>query len=257
MIAGQTEIVVAISPLDENDALITSLSFDTNDAGIVVWSSEQGILTSPSGYTIASQTVSGVGIVVTVTLDAQAVAGELFALTLPVVVDSVTQNFYYQLRAGAAGTEVVITEETAQDIAEAIESELNTDLQTIMSLLASGNVHEQVAVANDGTVILYNSRTYGGSSHEAITFSVSKDYTSSTSLEFAIWTLGDPDTVLQRITATAASATSITASGTINVTGDYAGEFPVLACGYTLTANWSGSYETISVGRCYVYGQPS
>lgn len=143
---------------------------------------------------------------------------------------------------------------TAGQLTDAVASD---DIATIISLLTSGNVHRQVMVATDDSIVLYNGRTYGGSSHAAITFTVSKDYQSATSLELVLWNLGEPSDELQRLSATAASETSITVSGLINVSGEFTGEVAVLTAFYTLQANWSGAKETIATGRAYIYEQPS
>lgn len=128
---------------------------------------------------------------------------------------------------------------------------------SIISALSGAGVTLVSPVTDLGNLVLYNGRTYGGSAHGAITFTVAKNYTSATYVELVLFELGDPATELQTLSGTVASSTSITASGTINVSGDYSGEIAVLTTGYTLQASWSGSMETIATGRAFVYKQPS
>lgn len=128
---------------------------------------------------------------------------------------------------------------------------------TIISSLSGSSVTVVSPVTDTGALVLFNGRTYGGSAHAAITFTVAKNYTSATYVELVLFTLGDPTDELQTLSATVASSTSITVSGQISVSGDYTGEVAVLNVGYTLQASWSGAMETIATGKAYIYKQPT
>lgn len=132
-----------------------------------------------------------------------------------------------------------------------------TSEQSILSAVSSSSVNVNGAVTDSGSLTLYNGRTYGGSAHTAIGFTVAKNYAAATSVELVLFALGDPTNELQTLTATVASSTSITVAGTVSVSGDYAGEVAVLTAGYTLQASWSGQMETIATGKAYIYKQPS
>lgn len=128
---------------------------------------------------------------------------------------------------------------------------------TIISAVSGAAVTLVSPVTDTGNLVLFNGRTYGGSAHSAIQFTVAKNYAAATGVELVLFTLGDPTDELQTIAATVASSTSITVSGTVSVSGDYTGEVAVLTTGYTLQASWSGAMETIATGKAYVYKQPS
>lgn len=126
----------------------------------------------------------------------------------------------------------------------------------IISSLSGISVTVVSPVTDTGALVLFNGRTYGGSAHAAIAFTVAKNYTAATYVELVLFTLGVA-TELQTISATVASSTSITVSGTISASGEYLGEVAVLATGYTLQASWGGAMETIATGKAYIYKQPS
>jgi len=117
----------------------------------------------------------------------------------------------------------------------------------------------RAAQADDGTISLYDGRTYDGTAHDKISFVTSKDYQSATSIEFAIYNRNDQTTEIQAIAATAPSASLIEVNGFTLTPGggvSYAGDPLAYQARYSLTANWAGDLETIATGDLWIFAQP-
>ena len=177
----------------------------------------------------------------------------LFAVTAAES-NGVTADFFPESSTG--GVQVICSEHNRYLLPQGGVATLSNQ-STIISSLSGISVTVVSPVTDTGALVLFNGRTYGGSAHAAIAFTVAKNYTAATYVELVLFTLGEPATELQTISATVASSTSITVSGTISASGEYLGEVAVLTTGYTLQASWGGAMETIATGKAYIYKQPS
>lgn len=131
---------------------------------------------------------------------------------------------------------------------------------TILGLLQEAEINLQAIVADDGTLSLYYNRRYDGTAHAKIPFTVSKDYSSASSVTLKIYTKDDADEVRKSVTAVVASATSITV--TMTATGfdpelEFDGVPLVCELRYDLIATYASGDESIQTGPCFIYKQPA
>jgi hypothetical protein len=127
---------------------------------------------------------------------------------------------------------------------------------SIITAISGGSVTVSSALAQNGTITVYNNRKYGGSAQASIQFAVSKDYTAATSLELVFYEQSNATTEYLALTATATSSTLITATGETSVASGYFGTTGAIQCRYSLFANWGTDQETIATGKAVIYQQP-
>lgn len=133
------------------------------------------------------------------------------------------------------------------------------DNSNVVSLLAASEVTVTSPVADDGALTLYNHRTYDGTAHALLSFTVSKDYSSASGVRLEIHPKDDPDTELKSATAVVASSTLITVDLDVDFGASLTFDGCPLVCevGYALVADYAGGDETIATGKAYVYDQPA
>jgi lysophospholipase L1-like esterase len=148
------------------------------------------------------------------------------------------------------------------EIASAVRTELATELARIDVAVSTRQsagpvVGAMSTTGSSGSLRLYNNRTYGTPAHAAIEFTVSKNYSTATSVELVLFRPGDPLAVIQRISGTVDSSTLVSVSGTVSLGTEYLQGKNAFECKYSLKANWSGELETIADGKAYIFDQPT
>lgn len=127
--------------------------------------------------------------------------------------------------------------------------------------IRSVGVSVRAAQADDGTIVLYDGRTYDGVAHPKLNFPVSKNYTASAAITLKFFAAESASSVFATVAASAVSSTLIEVpdfTATFNPTPAFTGSPPVFECRYALTARWGASdLETIATGHAFLFAQPS
>jgi hypothetical protein len=123
----------------------------------------------------------------------------------------------------------------------------------------SVGVSVRATQADDGTISLYEGMTYNGTAHPKLSFTVTKNYTTATSITLSIYQPDNTTTAIKTASASATSSTLIevsTLTATFTPSLTYEGNPLVAELRYALIASFSGSLETIATGPLYVYDTP-
>lgn len=160
-----------------------------------------------------------------------------------------------------------ITLQEPMTAAPATSSEFVIIPQHIHSMIDSAvtirsvGVSVRAAQADDGTIVLYDGRTYDGVAHPKLNFPVSKNYTASAAITLKFFAAESASSVFATVAASAVSSTLIEVpdfTATFNPTPAFTGSPPVFECRYALTARWGASdLETIATGHAFLFAQPS
>lgn len=137
-------------------------------------------------------------------------------------------------------------------------------LQDIYALVDSANITTASPNVGNGTLTLYADRSYDGTAHPAISFTVTKDYSNTDNVKFFITADDDTTSIYKEVIAGVDSPTLITvtlSTLTFDQVVTYSGTPPVKELRYILVADWttdhgSPSFETIATGLTYLYQQP-
>ena len=127
--------------------------------------------------------------------------------------------------------------------------------QTTILALMAGGVTTQSPLPSATTMELVAYDSYDGTALPLLTWTVTKDYTTATSVKLVIYANGDPTTIYKTAAAVVASATSIT----VDLDVDFVSELTFAGCpltsttGFALVALFGTSAETIARGTAYVY----
>jgi hypothetical protein len=114
--------------------------------------------------------------------------------------------------------------------------------------------------ADDGTIALYDGRTYDGTAHDKLNFPVLKDYTAATSIGIKFYNNDAPNSIFATGTGTAATTTLVeitTFTATFTPTPTFEGTPAVFECRYAVVADWNGVKETIATGPAFLYSGPA